>query len=166
MWNCNGIGSESWNYSWATTSAGLKFSVIHTKGETTHAVQFLTAGKRCHLTSVINICDSKKGDIMFRAQGNVRAWCWKDIGEVHVFSSCTFHLWRETSRKLENLWSLCDTHNGYIDLGDRIADSCGISRWTRRWMKKPLLCVIPHHSGVIRCLRVCGRNMTHLKCRE
>jgi hypothetical protein len=61
----------------------------------------------------------------------------------------------------------CTTRMCYIDLSDRMANSYGIGKKTRKWMKKlffHLLDLTILNSYIL--YKSCGGNMTHLKCRE
>jgi hypothetical protein len=111
----------------------------------------------------------KKGDTVSRVKGTLRAVCWKDKREVYVLSNMHFPP-VEGNFKLDGKAlkpCITDTHMGYVDLSDRMANSCSISRRTWKWMKKlffHLLDLTILNAYVLS--KSHGSTLTHLKFKE
>jgi hypothetical protein len=82
----------------------------------------------------------KKGDIVSRVKGTLRAVCWKDKREVYVLSNMHIppsegNFMSEGKAVKPSIIEDYNTHMGYVDLSDRMANSYSISRaW--KWTKK------------------------------
>jgi hypothetical protein len=115
---------------------------------------------------------TKRGCIVSRVKGTLRAVCWKDKREVYVLSN--MHISPvEGNFKLDGkavkpcIIEDYNTHMGYDDLSDRMGNSYSISRRTWKWTKKlffHLLDVTILNVYVLSKLR--GSTLTHLKFRE
>jgi hypothetical protein len=69
--------------------------------------QFITAGRRCHLISVLNIYGQKDETLDLEHKEILGLYVGKADEKCMFFLICTFHLWRETLRKKQqSSWSL------------------------------------------------------------
>jgi hypothetical protein len=115
----------------------------------------------------------KKGDIVSRVKGTLRAVCWKDKREVYVLSNMHIPP-AEGNFKFEgkavkpSIIEDCNTHMGYVDLNDRMANSYSISRRTWKWTKKLFfhLLDLTVLNAYILNNKSCGSTLTHLRFRE
>ncbi|PSN52550.1 PiggyBac transposable element-derived protein 4 [Blattella germanica] len=115
----------------------------------------------------------KKGDIMSRVNGSLRAVCWKDTRDVYILSN--MHIppvegnFKADGKAVKPGVIIEDynTHMGYVDLSDRMANSYNICRRTWKWTKKMffhLLDLAILNAYILQ--KSCGSTLTHLKFRE
>ena len=114
----------------------------------------------------------KKGDIVSRVKGSLRAVCWKDKRDVYVLSNMhippvegNFKVDGKAVKPL--IIEDYNTHMGYVDLSDRMANSYNISRRTWKWTKKiffHLLDLSILNAYILQ--KTCGTTLSHLKFRE
>jgi hypothetical protein len=114
----------------------------------------------------------KKGDIVSRVKGTLRAVCWKDKRDVYVLSN--MHLppvegnFKAEGRAIKPaIIEEYNTHMGYVDLSDRMANSYNICRRTWKWTKKlffHLMDLTILNAYILN--KSCGSTTTHLKFRE
>jgi hypothetical protein len=113
----------------------------------------------------------KKKDIVSRVKGTLRAVCWKDKREVYVLSNMHIPpvegIFKLDGKALEPCINEdYNTHMGYVDISDRMANSYSIrSNW--KWTKKlffHLLDLTILNAYVLSKSR--GSTLTNMKFRE
>jgi hypothetical protein len=114
----------------------------------------------------------KKGDIVSRVKGTLRAVCWKNKREVYVLSN--MHIppaegnFMSAGKAVKpSTIEYYNTHMGYVDLSDRMAKSYSINRRTWKWTKKFFFLLLD--LTVLKAYilsKSCGSTLTHLRFRE
>jgi hypothetical protein len=116
--------------------------------------------------------EMKKGVIVSKVTGTLRAVCWKDKWEVYVLSNMHIPPVEDnfkTEGKAVKPVTIEDynTHVGYVDLSDQMANSYSICRRTWQWTKKiffHLLDLTILNANILN--KSCGSRVTHLKFSE
>jgi hypothetical protein len=84
----------------------------------------------------------KRGDVKVRTSGDMTAVVWKDKGNVHMLTNmrdppAEVNFCDESGNTLKpEIVEHYNQHMGYVDKGDRMANSYSISRRTCKWTKK------------------------------
>jgi hypothetical protein len=115
----------------------------------------------------------KKGDIVTRVRGNLRAVRWKDKRDVYILTNMhdppvEGNFSDESGCAIKpTVVEDYNTYMGFVDKSDRMVNSYGISRRTWKWTKKlffHLTDMAILNAFLIR--KLCGGKMTHKNFRE
>jgi hypothetical protein len=115
----------------------------------------------------------KRGDIVTRVRGNLRAVRWKDRRDVYILTNmhappveCNFT--HESGHAIKpRVVEDYNAYMGFVDKSDRMVNSYGIARRTWKWTKKLFLHLTDMtilNAFIIH--KSCGGKMTHKNFRE
>jgi hypothetical protein len=114
----------------------------------------------------------KRGEISVQAKGNLTV-CWKDKREVYMLSNihpspAQGQVMDDSGRSIKpKIVEDYNTHMGYVDMSDRMANSYSICRRTWKWTKKlffHLLDLSVLNAFIVQ--QSCGGKLTHKRFRE